>query len=118
VFAGLYAPGERGPEVLVPPALHPFEAWQALVAARDDAADVWWVGEGASRHREGITAARDGWRVPPEPQLVAGAVGVGLIAARRLAAKEPSDGEALAPLYLREPQAVVNWEAATAAPPA
>ncbi|MEB3330286.1 MAG: tRNA (adenosine(37)-N6)-threonylcarbamoyltransferase complex dimerization subunit type 1 TsaB [Candidatus Sericytochromatia bacterium] len=117
VFAGLYAPAAEGPRVLVPPALHPFEAWCAQLAARDDTADLWWLGEGASRHRAAITGARPGWRVPPEAQLAAGAVGVGLLAARRLAAGEPSDGEALAPLYLREPQAVVNWEAA-AAPPA
>jgi tRNA threonylcarbamoyladenosine biosynthesis protein TsaB len=117
VFAGLYASSSAGPQVLVPPVLQPFEAWCAQLAARDDVEALWWVGEGASRHRTAITTARPGWRVPQEAQLTAGALGVGLLAARRLAAGEPSDREALAPLYLREPQAVVNWEAA-AAPPA
>lgn len=115
VFAGLYRPGPGGLEVVVPPALHAFEAWRDLVAARPDAEGLLWVGEGAERFREGIEGAGRGWFVPPMAQMAAGATSVALLAARRLAAGEPSDGAALAPLYLREPQAVVNWEAAQAA---
>ncbi len=135
VFAGLYRPGPEGPTALVEPALHPFEAWRDALLARPDASELLWVGEGAERHREEIEeagrlqalkpqalpsagtspslgVAGRGWRVPPMAQMAAGATSVALLAAKRLAAGEPSDGAALAPRYLREPQAVVNWEAA------
>lgn len=107
VFAGIYGPGA---EPIVPPALHPFDAWLAEVLRRPDADRILWVGEGAERHREALAAA--GFQVPPMAQMAAGATAVALLAARRLAAGEPSDGATLAPLYLREPQAVVNWDAA------
>lgn len=112
VFAGLYRPGPDGPVAEIEPALHPFEAWRDQMLARPDAGELLWVGEGAERHRAALEAAGRGWRVPPMAQMVAGATSVALLAARRLAAGEPSDGAALAPRYLREPQAVVNWEAA------
>ena len=112
VFAGLYRPGPEGPVAIVEPALYPFEAWREQMLLRPDASELLWVGEGAERHRSEIVDAGRRWRVPPMAQMAAGATSVALLAAARLAAGAPSDGAALAPRYLREPQAVVNWEAA------
>lgn len=112
VFAGLYGPpGPDGaPAVLETPVMLDFTAW---LAAQADPAGLLCVGEGATRHREALEAAH--CIVPPDAQLSACAMTVALHAARCLAAGQPTDGAALAPLYLREPQAVVNWEAARAA---
>jgi tRNA A37 threonylcarbamoyladenosine modification protein TsaB len=106
VFAGLYGPAR---EVLEAPVMLPFADW---LAGEQDVRGLLCVGEGATRHRQALELA--GCVVPPDAQLAAGATSVALHALARLAAGAPSDGAALAPLYLREPQAVVNWEAARA----
>jgi len=116
VFAALYEWVDGRWIVEVPPHLVSFEAWRDAMAAKP-VHDLLWVGEGASRYREAILAPFDlpvppmGWRVPADALMVAGAASVALIAERRLLAGEPTDGVTLAPQYLREPQAVVNWDA-------
>jgi tRNA threonylcarbamoyladenosine biosynthesis protein TsaB len=106
VFAGLYV--REG--VIEPGALMPLETWLERLAMHGGPLVV--VGEGAARHRDTIQAALPGAWLPPDALMTAHAAPIALAAERRLLAGSPGDGAELAPLYLREPQAVVNWEAA------
>jgi tRNA threonylcarbamoyladenosine biosynthesis protein TsaB len=115
VFASLYRGGPQGLSLQIPPALHPFAEWQAVVRARVGAEPVVWGGEGAMVHRAALASGGAAEVVPPDALLVARAVAVGLLGEARLAAGAASDALTLAPEYLREPQAVVNWEQQQAA---
>lgn len=108
VFAGLYRVAGERLTVIRPAELMPFADWQTILA--DAGEPVLAVGEGASRHREALQTA--GALVPADASMAATALPVALLAEQRLNAGEPSELATLAPLYLREPQAVVNWEAA------
>jgi hypothetical protein len=70
------------------------------------------VGEGAITYRDRLSVPERGWWVPPNAHMAAGAVSVGLLAEQKLKAGVPTELATLAPTYHREPQAVVNWEAA------
>lgn len=110
VFAGVYAPGAPVPEALHTGEMGPLAHWlEVLQAVRGP---LWVVGEGAVKHRDAIVAAMPDATMPPDGLMTARAVPIALHAERRHRAGAPSDGPTLAPLYLREPQAVVNWEAA------
>jgi tRNA threonylcarbamoyladenosine biosynthesis protein TsaB len=107
---GLVYMGVYGDEVVVPGALRPLaEAIEILLGVEGP---LTLVGEGVVRHRATLAEALPLAYLPPDELMTARAAPVALAAARRLAAGDPGDGATLAPLYLREPQAVVNWEAA------
>lgn len=110
VFAGLFRLGAGSPEPVAEGALRPIEAW--LDRLRDEPGPIACVGEGALRHREALAAESPRLWLPPESAMRAGAVAVGLLAGARFGAGLPTETADLAPRYLREPQAVVNWEAA------
>lgn len=107
VFAGAYAPDGT---VLHAGGLHRLEDWIEVV--RGLTGPVLLVGEGASRHRPALREALPTAWIPDDGLMIARAAPLALYAERQLAAGVPADGAALVPLYLREPQAVVNWEAA------
>ena len=110
VFAGLYRIEGDRLITLVPGKLLPLEEW--LLTLEAQAGAIAMVGEGAETYRDRLSRPESGWWVPPKAQMAAGAVAVGLLAAQKLEAGEPSELDTLAPTYHREPQAVVNWEAA------
>lgn len=112
VFAGLYRSNGQHLEVVRPGALYDLADWMDELAAH--AGVVVLVGEGAMRHRETLEA-NPSWWVPADALMATRAVTVGLLAEARLTAGAPSEAATLAPVYLREPQAVVEWEAAQAA---
>lgn len=110
VFAGLYRVGGDGVETVRAGALHPLADWLAIL---DQATGpIGCVGEGAMRHREAIATHDARFWIPPDALMAARAVTVGLLAEARLKRQCPDEAATLAPVYLREPQAVVNWEAA------
>lgn len=109
VFAGLYRAAGDTVTILREGALYDFADWQAILA--EQAEPVMAVGEGAMRFRTELSAHY----VPPDALMAASAVPVALLAAARLRAGEVADPTSLAPVYLREPQAVVTWEALQAA---
>lgn len=112
VFAGLYRiEGDRLVTVKEG-ALHPLTTW--LEYLETQAGPITLVGEGAMRHRAVLEAHGGEWHVPADALMATRAVTVGLLAEQKRRAGLPSETEAIAPLYLREPQAVVNWEAAQA----
>lgn len=110
VFAALYHRGPKGLEEKLAPGLRGFAEWQALVRAEAGGGPVVWLGEGAAAHRAALEADMTSNWVPPDASLVARALGVGLVAQQCLTTGRVSDALTLAPEYLREPQAVVNWE--------
>lgn len=110
VFAGLYHFDEEGLKEVLTPGLYPFADWHAQVRARVGGDDVTWLGEGAQCHRAALVALGGRDWIPCDALLSARAVGVALLGAERWRAGEVSDPLTLAPVYLREPQAVVNWE--------
>ncbi|MEB3197550.1 MAG: tRNA (adenosine(37)-N6)-threonylcarbamoyltransferase complex dimerization subunit type 1 TsaB [Candidatus Sericytochromatia bacterium] len=118
VFAGVWRTDGAQPEPIVPAGLHAVDEWLTRVQELTGEGPVWWIGEGAWCHRERIRTSHANWHVPEAIAHVAGAVSVASLAERRLAAGHPSDGPTLAPQYLREPQAVINWEARQAEAPA
>ncbi|MNS15631.1 tRNA threonylcarbamoyladenosine biosynthesis protein TsaB [compost metagenome] len=110
VFAALYrVEGNRLVE-LEPGRLAPLDDWLAVLEAHDGPMAM--VGEGATTYRDRLDNPAKGWWVPPDAHMAAGAMAVGLLAAQKLDAGTPSELATLAPVYHREPQAVVNWEAA------
>lgn len=110
VFAGLYRVDGEHLETLIEGRLLPLEEWLLELSAQSG--PIQSVGEGAETYRDRLSDATRGWRVPPNAHMAAGAVAVGLLAESRLKAGVPSELSTLAPTYHREPQAVVNWEAA------
>lgn len=110
VFAGLYRhEGDRLVTVREG-ALHPLEDWLSILA--EHPGPITLVGEGATTHRRTISDRDRRFFVPADALMATRAVTVGLLAEQKRAAGLASEAEAIAPLYLREPQAVVNWEAA------
>jgi tRNA threonylcarbamoyladenosine biosynthesis protein TsaB len=110
VFAAVYVRDGDSVRALRPGALYALEDWQLELATFDGPLVI--VGEGAGRHRAALSAGLpDAW-LPPDAMMAARAAPVALHAERLLRLGEFSEGSALAPQYLREPQAVVNWEAA------
>lgn len=110
VFAGLYRVSGTGVETVKAGALYPLADWLAIL--EETPGPIGCVGEGAMRHREAIAAHDSRFWIPPDALMATRAVTLGLLAAQRLAAGAPDEIGTLAPVYLREPQAVVNWEAA------
>ncbi|HEY9723698.1 MAG TPA: tRNA (adenosine(37)-N6)-threonylcarbamoyltransferase complex dimerization subunit type 1 TsaB, partial [Oscillatoriaceae cyanobacterium] len=108
VFAGLYRVEGDRLTVVRPAELMPFTDWRAILAEATE--PVLAVGEGASRHREALEEI--GALVPSDALMAASGLPVARLAEQRLEAGVPSELETLEPRYLREPQAVVNWEAA------
>jgi tRNA threonylcarbamoyladenosine biosynthesis protein TsaB len=104
VYMGAYA----GDETLIPGALRPLAEAIEVLQLMDRPLTL--VGEGVVRHRAVLAEALPHAFIPPDEFMTARAAPVALAAQRRLGS--PGDGPTLAPLYLREPQAVVNWEAA------
>lgn len=110
VFAGLYRVHADGVETVRPGALYPIAEWLAVLDAAEG--PIGCVGEGAMRHRETLVAHDARFWVPPDALMASRAVTIALLAEQRLKRGAPDEGPTLAPIYLREPQAVVNWEAA------
>jgi tRNA threonylcarbamoyladenosine biosynthesis protein TsaB len=110
VYAGLYQLEGDRLTTLVPARLTPLEDWVAEMQAQAGA--IAFVGEGAATYRERLSDAARGWWVPPDAHMAASAVAVGLLAEQKLGDGVPDERDTLAPVYHREPQAVVNWEAA------
>jgi tRNA threonylcarbamoyladenosine biosynthesis protein TsaB len=110
VFAGAYTRDGDMMRALRPGALYALADWQHELVDLDGPLVI--VGEGAGRHREALSQAFPQAWMPQDAMMAARAAPVALHAERLIRRGEPSDGLALAPQYLREPQAVVNWEAA------
>lgn len=114
VFAALYALAPYAaepPQAIAAPALLSAEAWAAALA--EGPAGTLALGEGATAHRERFEAA--GCRVAPASAHGAGLRAIAEHARLRFRAAAPDEAAGLAPLYLREPQAVLSWEARQAA---
>ncbi|MDB5102000.1 MAG: universal protein YeaZ [Cyanobacteria bacterium RYN_339] len=107
---GLVYMGVYGETAVVPGALRPLA--EAIEILRGLQGPLTLVGEGVVRHRAALAEALPQAFIPPDVLMTARAAPVALASERRLKAGDPGDGPTLAPLYLREPQAVVNWEAA------
>lgn len=110
VYAGLYRVEGDRLETLIEGKLLPLDDW--LLAIADQPGPIAMVGEGAETYRDRLNDPAKGWWVPPTAHMAARAVAVGLLAEQKLEAGVPSELATLAPTYHREPQAVVNWEAA------
>jgi tRNA threonylcarbamoyladenosine biosynthesis protein TsaB len=110
VFAGLYRVIGETTETVKAGALYPIAEWMAILNATEGT--IACVGEGAMRHREALKAADARFWVPPDALMATRAVTVGLLGEKRIKAGLPDECDTLQPIYLREPQAVVNWEAA------
>lgn len=114
VFAALYelAPDANElPTVLEAPRLLPATEWAEALAAGPRGTLA--LGEGATAHAEAF--ARAGCRVAPPSSHGAGLRAIAERARRLAAQGAPDESASLAPLYLREPQAVLTWEAKQAA---
>jgi tRNA threonylcarbamoyladenosine biosynthesis protein TsaB len=110
VYAGLYEMVGDRLSTLVEARLTPLDDWIAQMASQSG--PVAFVGEGAAVYRDRLSDPARGWWVPPNAHMAAGAVAVGLLAEQKFADGVPDERATLAPVYHREPQAVVNWEAA------
>lgn len=110
VYAGLYRVVGDRLETLIEGRLLPLDDWLLELERHDG--PIASVGEGAETYRDRLTDPTRGWWVPPRAHMAAGAMAVGLMAAQRQSDGAPSEMATLAPTYHREPQAVVNWEAA------
>lgn len=107
VFLGAFGPEGQalGEEGLWPLA-------EAIAKLKDSGPGLVLVGEGAQAHREALQAALPLAHFPPEEGMALRPSSVAAIARLAHAAGQLPGPEALTPRYLREPKAVVEWEAA------
>jgi tRNA threonylcarbamoyladenosine biosynthesis protein TsaB len=112
VFGALYRRGGDSWETVLGGRLIAVEDWLDLVDATvPQGAVTSVVGAGLNRHREAVTARDPSrWHSASGIGSAALALAVAKLAEQRGQADWMVDAEGLSALYLREPQAVIDWE--------